>query len=119
VAKIAIIDDAIVVHVMFEHILTKAGHEVVAKIDDATTAAACVEETRPDIVLLDLNMQGVNGMDTLQEIKTINQQIKVIVCTAKRTPEIQQRVLQLGADGYIVKPVIRADLLEAIDRCHL
>jgi len=64
-----------------------------------------VREVRPHIVLLDIIMPGMGGIDTLREIKSINPKIAVIMITAVIDEELAKRAMQLGADEYITKPI--------------
>jgi DNA-binding NtrC family response regulator len=70
--------------------------------DDALDA---IKSERPDIVFLDINMDGMGGLETLEMIKSIDPKIKVVMLTMHDAKEIVERAMELGADEYVVKPL--------------
>jgi DNA-binding NarL/FixJ family response regulator len=90
--------------------------EVVCEAMDGHEAIRCVDTFRPDIVLLDLSMPRLNGLDAIREIKKINKPTRVIVLTVHKTEEYVRASLQAGAEGYLLKDAGYAELLAAI-RC--
>jgi two-component system, NarL family, response regulator NreC len=88
--------------------------EVVCEAIDGHEAIRCVNTFRPDIVLLDLSMPRLNGLDAIREIKKINKATKVIVLTVHKTEEYVRASLQAGAEGYLLKDAGYAELLAAI-----
>jgi DNA-binding response OmpR family regulator len=101
--RILVVDDEIHVVRLLQKYLTSKGYEVYTATD-GLEAIQKVKDVRPHIVLLDILMPGMGGIDTLKEIKKINSKIAVIMVTAVIDEELAQRTLQLGADDYIVKP---------------
>ena len=69
------------------------------------TAMLSVEESKPQVILLDIHMPGMDGMSALREIKSRFPGIKVIMVTALETREKIEEALRLGADNYITKPL--------------
>jgi two-component system secretion response regulator SsrB len=69
----------------------------------------------PDVVLLDLGLPDINGLDVLKRIRSHRSLTKVIVVTNEASPEIVEAALGLGAAGYVFKPDAGRDLLPAID----
>ncbi len=88
--------------------------EVVCEAIDGHEAIRCVDTFRPDIVLLDLSMPRLNGLDAIREIKKINRSTKVIVLTVHKTEEYVRASLQAGAEGYLLKDAGYTELLAAI-----
>ena len=64
-----------------------------------------VKKERPDIVLLDIKMPGLNGLEVLKEIKAFDSKIKVIVVTVAAESDVRQKAKELGADDFIRKPL--------------
>ena len=64
-----------------------------------------LKKEKPDIVLLDIKMPGMNGLDVLKEIKAFDQKIKVIVVTVAAESDVRQKAKELGADDFIKKPL--------------
>ena len=108
--NILVVDDEIEVVRLLQVFLTSKGYEVSTALNGAE-ALAKVKETKPDIVLLDIMMPGMGGIDTLKEIKKIDPSIAVIMVTAVVDEELANRAVKLGAFDYITKP-INIDYLE-------
>ena len=108
--KILVVDDEIEVVRLLKDFLTSKGYEVHTALNGAE-AIALVKEVKPDIVLLDIIMPGMGGIDTLKEIKKIDPTTAVIMVTALIDEELANRAVKLGAFDYITKP-INIDYLE-------
>lgn len=102
--RILVVDDEVEVCNVLEEFLTEKGFNVYTALD-GPTALHKVKEVRPHVVLLDIIMPGMGGMDVLKEIKQINPTIGVIMTTAVRDHELAKKTLELGAYDYITKPV--------------
>ena len=103
--RILVVDDEIEVCNSLKRFLSIKGKGY--EVDTANSgkeAVRKVKENRPHIVLLDIIMPGMSGIDTLKEIKKIDPNIGVIMATAVADEEIAKRALQLGAYDYILKP---------------
>jgi DNA-binding NarL/FixJ family response regulator len=88
--------------------------EVVAEVQDGEAAIAGVRRLRPDVVLMDINMPKVNGLQATQEIKAAYDDVAVIVLTAYDDEEQMIFALRTGASAYFVKDVLPSDLINAI-----
>ncbi len=108
--KVLVVDDEIEVVQLLKDFLTSKGYEVYTALNGAE-ALALVKEVKPDIVLLDIIMPGMGGIDTLKEIKKIDPTTAVIMVTAVIDEELANRAVKLGAFDYITKP-INIDYLE-------
>jgi len=108
--KILVVDDEVEVVRLLKDFLTSKGYEVHTALNGAE-AIALVKEVKPDIVLLDIIMPGIGGIDTLKEIKKIDPTTAVIMITAVIDEELANRAVKLGAFDYITKP-INIDYLE-------
>jgi DNA-binding NarL/FixJ family response regulator len=93
---------------------TRPDLEVVGEAEDGRGAILCAEESKPDLVLLDLNMPRTNGLEALQEIKRVSPSTKVLVLTVHRTEDYVFTALQAGADGYVLKDASSSELTTAI-----
>ncbi len=102
--KILCVDDDPVNLVVVETNLSADGYEVY-KAKDGVTALHLVKALKPDVVLLDIMMPGMGGVDVLKEIRKIDPGIGVIMVTALEDEEIAQRAIQLGAFDYVTKPI--------------
>ncbi len=102
--RILVVDDEIQVVRLLQKYLASKEYDVYTATD-GLEAIQKVKDMRPHIVLLDIIMPGMGGIDTLKEIKKINSKIAVIMITAVIDEELAQRAIQLGADDYITKPL--------------
>jgi two-component system chemotaxis response regulator CheY len=75
------------------------------------------EKEKPNLVLLDLRMPGISGMDVLKELKKRDKNVKVIVVSIVRKQESINEALKLGASAYITKPVTKEKLIPEIKKC--
>lgn len=71
----------------------------------------------PSVVLLDMQMPGMDGLQTLRCLREIQPELKVIMCSSQDDPEIIRQAVLLGAHAYLVKPVRHLYLSAALERC--
>jgi len=88
--------------------------KVVGEAGDGLEAIRCVQNHSPDMILLDLSMPRMTGLDAIKEIKRVTPQTKIIVLTVYNTEEYILSTLQAGADGYVLKEAHSTELLTAI-----
>ncbi len=103
-ARILVVDDEFEVRDILKKFLTAKGYEVDTAIDGETTIKK-VKEFNPNVVLLDIMMPGMGGIETLKEIKKIDPSIGVIMVTAVIDEDLAKRALEIGAFEYITKPI--------------
>ncbi len=114
--KIMIVDDAAFMRMMIKDILTKNGYEVVAEAADGAQAVEKYKEHQPDLVTMDITMPEMDGIAALKEIKKINNNAKVIMCSAMGQQAMVIDAIQAGAKDFIVKPFQADRVLEAIGK---
>jgi DNA-binding NarL/FixJ family response regulator len=88
--------------------------EIVGEAEDGREAIRCVEKLKPHLVLTDLSMPRMNGMDAIREIRRRAPETKILVLTVHKTEEYILATLQAGADGYLLKDSTHAELLAAV-----
>jgi len=88
--------------------------EIIGEAEDGIEAIRGVEHGKPDLVILDLSMPKMNGLDALTEIRKISPVTRVLVLTIHSSDEYVLPVLKAGADGYMLKYDTQADLITAI-----
>jgi len=103
-ARILVVDDEHEVCDMLKKFLTKRGHEVYTALNGEDSLSV-VKEERPHIVLLDIRMPKMNGIECLKHIKEIDKEEGVIMITAVKEEEIGKQAMELGAFDYITKPL--------------
>jgi two-component system NtrC family response regulator/two-component system response regulator HydG len=102
--NIVVIDDEVNAAQALETLLREDGYEV-AQANDAKAGLALVERQDPDVVLTDLRMPGMDGIELLQRVKEIRPEIMVIVMTAYGTVKTAVKAMKLGAEDYLNKPI--------------
>ena len=103
-ARILIVDDERDICNMLKEFLTDKGHEVHIA-NSGEEALPIVKKEKPHIVLLDIRMPGMGGIECLRRIKEINKEIGVIMITAVKEERIGKEAMELGAFDYITKPL--------------
>jgi DNA-binding NarL/FixJ family response regulator len=88
--------------------------KVVGEAQDGREAIRCVQDSSPDLILMDLSMPRMNGLDAIKEIKKTNPSTKIIALTVHKTEEYVLATLQAGADGYVLKDATHSELVMAI-----
>ena len=87
---------------------------VVGEAQDGREAVRCVERLEPDLLLMDLSMPRMSGMDAIREIKKRYPDTRIIALTVHKTEEYLLTTLQAGADGYVLKDATHEELVMAI-----
>jgi two-component system chemotaxis response regulator CheY len=114
-AKILVVDDAMFMRSRLRGLLEGAGHEV----NEATNGSEAVErftELKPDLVLMDVTMPEMDGLEALKKIRTATPTAKVIMCSALGQQSIVLEAIKAGAKDFIVKPFRPEKVLEAVGR---
>jgi two-component system NtrC family response regulator/two-component system response regulator HydG len=102
--RIVVIDDEVNAAAALETLLQEDGYEV-GRANDARTGLALLERVDPDVVLTDLRMPGMDGLELLEKVKQIRPETMVIVMTAYGTVKTAVRAMKLGAEDYLGKPI--------------
>lgn len=117
--RILIVDDHPVVRAGLASMLaTQAGIEVAGSASSGEEALAMVRQDMPDLLLLDLRMPGMSGIDTLHALKQAKAAARVIILTSFELDEDIYRAVQAGAQGYLLKNTSQCQMLEAIATVH-
>ncbi len=115
-AKILIVDNASFMRNSLKFIVEKSGHEVIAVGGDGAEAIKLYKSHKPDIVTMDILMEGMDGIEALKEIMKDDPSAKVIMVTALGQENMQDEAKILGAAGYIRKPFKTEDITKEIER---
>ena len=87
---------------------------VAGEAEDGRDAIRCVKDLSPDLVLMDLSMPKMSGLDAIRELKKQDPDTKILVLTVHRTEEYIMAALEAGADGYVLKDATQSELLMAL-----
>ena len=93
---------------------TEEGVEVVGEAQDGEESVRKAEKLHPDVVIMDLMMPVLDGVEALKRIKDRCAEIKVLVLTSAGSSSILQRALEAGADGVVLKSAVNAELIKAV-----
>jgi len=114
--RILIVDDAAFMRMMIRDILTKNGFEVIGEAQDGAQAVEKFKELHPDLVTMDITMPEMDGIAALKEIKQLDPNAKVIMCSAMGQQAMVIDAIQAGAKDFIVKPFQSDRVIEAINK---
>jgi len=112
--RVLIADD----HALFRDgiisLLTAADHQVIGQAGDGDEAVKAALELKPDLVLMDIDMPGLDGLEALKKIKAHNPLIRVVMLTVSDNDEYIVAAIKTGANGYLLKDLSSKDFLECI-----
>ena len=114
--NILICDDAAFMRMMIKDILTKNGYNVVGEAENGLKAVEKYSETKPDLVLMDITMPEMDGIQALKKIKELDSGATVIMCSAMGQQAMVIESIQAGAKDFIVKPFQADRVLEAVKK---
>ena len=114
-ARIVIIEDETILAKSIARSLMKIGHECLLA-ETAEEGLKLIGEKRPDLVLLDMKLPGMTGLEALHQIKAVDPDILVIIITAHSTVETAVEAMKSGAYDYLQKPLDKDELILIIDR---
>jgi DNA-binding NarL/FixJ family response regulator len=95
-------------------LISEPDFEVVCEAGDGRDAIQCIEEHQPDLILMDLSMPRMNGLEAIKEIKKRSRTTMVMALTVHKSEEYILATLQAGADGYVLKDTTHSELVSAI-----
>ena len=113
--SIYLIDDQTMVRSAIRALLEKIeGYQVVGDNRDARNGIEEIKRLQPDVVLLDITMPGLSGLDAIVPIKRASPRTKVLMASTHEGSSFVQQSLQAGADGYVLKPITPDVLLSRL-----
>src|SRR6476660_5172428 len=96
-------------------LLAKSGYQIVAEVEDGCELIGAATRLSPDLVIMDLSMPRMNGIEAIKEIRSRLPQLKILVLTVHASEAYIHACVSGGANGYITKDASSAELLAAID----
>ena len=112
--NILICDDAAFMRMMIKDILTKNGYTVAGEAENGAKAVEKYTELTPDLVLMDITMPEMDGIQALKKIRELDPKASVIMCSAMGQQAMVIESIQSGAKDFIVKPFQADRVLEAV-----
>jgi DNA-binding NarL/FixJ family response regulator len=111
--RILLADDHLLLAQALEHLL-RAEFDVVGTVPDGRALVKAAGELRPDVVVVDIGMPLLNGLDAAEQLKALHPEIKVIVLTQNREPRLAVEAFRRHASGYLLKDAAASELTTAI-----
>ena len=112
--KILVVDDALFMRAMLKKVLNEAGFEQVIEAVDGGEAGLVYEKEKPDLVLMDISMPKLNGIEALKRIKKRDPEALVIMCSAVGQEAMIIEAMDAGAYEFIVKPFKPEQIIRSI-----
>jgi two-component system response regulator NreC len=113
--RVVVVEDHAIIREGLRSLLSSTKEfDIVGEAGDGREAIRCIEELKPDLVLTDLSMPTMDGMDVIENIKKQSPKTKVIALTVHRGEEYVLATLKAGADGYVLKEATYPELMMAI-----
>jgi two-component system chemotaxis response regulator CheY len=116
VSRILVADDALIVRKIVVEMLDGAGHAVVGEAGTGSDAVALYDELRPEVVVIDVNMPGGDGIDAAVAIRELDPDARVILASVLLDDRRRDRARAAGVTELVAKPFESHELLAAVDR---
>ena len=107
-------DDALFMRTMLRGIVASGGYTIVGEAENGLRAVELYSALRPDLVLMDMVMPVLGGVDALREIRALDPDARVIICSAMGQPQLVEEAMAAGARGFITKPFAAARVLDTL-----
>ena len=114
--KVMLVDDASFMRMMLKNILTGAGYEIVGEAENGAKAIEQFKALKPDLVIMDIIMPEMGGIDAVREILKVDPAAKVLMCSSMGQQSLVVEAIQAGAKDFIVKPFQPSNVLEAVKK---
>lgn len=114
--NVLVCDDAAFMRMMIKDILIKYGYNTIGEAENGRKAVAKYKELSPDLVLMDITMPEMDGIEALKEIMRIDANAKVVMCFVMGEQAMTKKSAQLGAKGFIKKPYHPEDVMETLKK---
>ena len=115
--KIMIVDDAMFMRKTIRNALEGAGYSRIVEAADGETAVDMYQQEMPDLMLLDITMPGMSGIEVLEEVMRLYPEGKVVMCSAIGQEMMIEKAVLAGALEFIVKPFKKEELLKVVKYC--
>lgn len=115
-ARILVVDDAAFMRMTIRQMIEPQGHEVVGEAGTGVEAIEMYSKVKPEVVLMDITMPDMNGIEAVKRIKELDNNAKVIMCSAVGQQMQIAEAIKNGAENFIVKPFQKETLYAAINK---
>ncbi|GMA63573.1 response regulator [Alicyclobacillus fastidiosus] len=111
--KVLVVDDQFGIRVLLQEVLQREGYEIF-QAPNGTTALEIVQREQPDLILLDMKIPGMDGLEILRNIRKLELDTKVIMMTAYGELDLIQEAMEMGALAHFTKPFDIDELRQAV-----
>lgn len=115
-AKILVVDDSVFMRKMLKGIIEKGGHTVIGEACNGNDAIRKYVKSQPNLVIMDITMPDVDGLEGLRKIKVIDNEAKIVMCSAMGQEPFIKEAIDNGASDFIVKPFREEQVIGTINR---
>ena len=113
---VLVVDDAAFMRMMIKDVLVKNEYEVLGEAENGKKAVEKYEELKPELVIMDITMPDMDGIEAVKRIKAIDPSAKIIMCSAMGQQAMVIEAIQAGAKDFIVKPFKPDRIIEAVQK---
>lgn len=114
--RILIVDDASFMRMMLRNILTSHGYEIAGEAENGIKAIEKFQALKPDILLVDLIMPEMGGIEAVKKIVAMDPSARIIICSAMGQQALVVEAMQAGARDFIIKPFQPTNVIEAVQK---
>ena len=114
--KVLLVDDESTMRELLSNLMRQEKCQVVAKAKNGEEAVNMYRIHRPDITFLDINMPGMDGVETLKKIREIDESAFVCMVSADAFIEMVEKLMKVGVDGFVVKPISQERIHQVVEK---
>ena len=117
--RILIVDDTHIMRLIVRDILVKSlkiDKNDCIEVDNGRTAISLYKEEKADMVFLDINLPDISGLEVVKELKKLDSEAKIVMCTSSGDKDDVRECVTAGADDYLVKPVKPERVISAVKK---
>lgn len=114
--KIMVVDDAAFMRMTIKNCLSKAGYAEIVEAGDGMQAVEEYKNSSPDLVIMDITMPNMDGIQALSALKQLDANAKIVMCSAMGQEAMVVEAIKLGALDFIVKPFKPERIVETVSR---
>jgi len=115
-ARILLVDDSTVQRMILRKFLEKENHQIIGEANNGQAVLGLYQDLKPDIVLLDIVLPDANGITILDQLMHYDRNANVIMCSSTALQNVIIESIQLGAKGFLVKPITIEVLSKAVNK---
>lgn len=115
--KILLVDDAAFMRMMIKNTLAQNGYTDIIEAKDGVEALEKCLSENPDLVLMDITMPNLDGIEALRKLKEVQPSTRVVMCSALGQEKMVLEAIKLGAEDFIVKPFKPERIMKTVNKC--